>query len=452
MSEPKKKENELKPDASKMAAFSDKREDLLNALDMLYIYGNASGRNKFREKWPDVAAYIYGDTLIKYDNEGVEDIELRKKLEEEADSRRFFLKETIEDMVEKSVDSGVLQFDYVGKVVDVFGPILSTLLYSKTVIERVRPGFLDGAVSFDDAKAAKAYEDGLSVAEKQALAEKKAEESEKKSTEEILDDVTPIDTKPDHDDLDRTENVSLNDDSLDDIIPPLSEQDDMQSAENLSIKAAQDLFPENQMENGGRGSNPAPQIEKEAEAESPEADRTDKLKSLLNPAPPPVDSVAPVAPDIPADSPAPQAPPAGMTDIPLGRPPEEVNPSQVSPEEAPAVSPSPEIPVVQAQPAAEIPLDVPPAEIDLMGQGTSSLDSDALDEIKPIDVGATPPSDLQSELIGEEQLPPDEGSPPQEEPQAEGLQSQEQPEDTTEEPKAESKVDSVSFAGRETRK
>lgn len=121
------------------SAFSDKKDDLHVALDTLYIYGNASGRNKFREKWPDVADYIFGDVLIQFDQDGVGDFDLRKSLEEEADSRRFFLKETIGELEEKSVDSAILQDEYVGKVIDAFGPQISCFLYSDTVIARVRP-------------------------------------------------------------------------------------------------------------------------------------------------------------------------------------------------------------------------------------------------------------------------------------------------------------------------
>lgn len=128
-----------------MAAFSDQREGLADALDTLYIFGNASGRNKFREKWPDVATYIFGDVLIGYDDQGTEDLERRKALEEEAEERRVFLRTTIVDMVEKSVDSGVLQFDYVGKIVDAFGGKISKSLYSESVIERVRPGVLSSS-------------------------------------------------------------------------------------------------------------------------------------------------------------------------------------------------------------------------------------------------------------------------------------------------------------------
>jgi len=128
------------PTDNSMAAFSPEMNELEDALSLLYIRKNASGRNKFREKWPDVALYLFGETLIKYDYEGTQDWDHRSKLEEEAGQRRVLLKETIVEIIDKSVDSGVLQFDYVSTVINQFGIGLSKSLYAEDVIERVRPG------------------------------------------------------------------------------------------------------------------------------------------------------------------------------------------------------------------------------------------------------------------------------------------------------------------------
>lgn len=151
--EEKSKQDEYEqPKANAMAAFSDRFDELEEALSLLYIRNNASGRNKFREKWPNVARYIFGEQLIQYDNEGTQDIEHRRKLEEEAGQRRILLKATMVELVDKSVDSGQLQFDYVGSVIDEFGPDLSKFLYAEDVIERVRPGLLAKSQADKDAR------------------------------------------------------------------------------------------------------------------------------------------------------------------------------------------------------------------------------------------------------------------------------------------------------------
>lgn len=130
------------PQDNSMAAFSPTMKELEDALNLLYIKNNASGRNKFRDKWPFVAHYLFQDELIDYDNNGVKDREHRAELEEKADERRLLLKTTIQEVVEKSVDAGMLNFDYVGKVIDTFGSELSKFLYAENIIERVRPGLI----------------------------------------------------------------------------------------------------------------------------------------------------------------------------------------------------------------------------------------------------------------------------------------------------------------------
>ncbi len=139
---PNEKDNVETPTTDSMAAFSNQLDNLKDALDLLYISYNASGRNKFRDKLPSIAQYIFGDELIKYDNEGVADPDHRIKLENDADDRRIALKITISEIVEKSVDSGSLMFDYVGQVIDEYGAEVSQFLYADDIIERVRPNLL----------------------------------------------------------------------------------------------------------------------------------------------------------------------------------------------------------------------------------------------------------------------------------------------------------------------
>ena len=124
------------------AAFSDKLQDLTDSLNLLFIRNNASGRNKFRAKWPDVALHIFGEELIAFDDNGTGDHDRREKLEYEAGERRIAIKLTIAELHEKTVEKGILQVDYVEQVIDQYGPDISKLFYAEDIIERVRPGFL----------------------------------------------------------------------------------------------------------------------------------------------------------------------------------------------------------------------------------------------------------------------------------------------------------------------
>lgn len=152
------------PITDSMAAFSKQLQELTDSLNLLYIPNNASGRNKFRDKWPDVADFIFGEQLITYDNEGTQDREHRSELEIEAGERRFQLKQTILEFVEKSVDQGSLLFDYVGGVIDIYGAGVSKCLYAEDVIERVRPGILAILEAAKEAEAKKqAVENGEEV-------------------------------------------------------------------------------------------------------------------------------------------------------------------------------------------------------------------------------------------------------------------------------------------------
>ncbi len=159
MLEVKKQVTDGLPTTDAMAAFSNKTQDLMDALSILYIRYNASGRNIFREKWSDVAGHIFGEELTKYDIEGVNDFERRKELELEAGERRIALKTTIKEIVEKSVDKGMLQFDYVGQIIDEYGASISQYLYEGNIIERVRPGIMAKYKSELDAMESKEQED-----------------------------------------------------------------------------------------------------------------------------------------------------------------------------------------------------------------------------------------------------------------------------------------------------
>lgn len=132
----------IEPRANLKVVFSEHLEPLTHSLSILFIRNNASGRNKFREKWPKVAQYLFGSELITYDNEGTTDRAHRSKLEEEAGLRRIDLKRVIIEIQERSVKSGILDFDYVGSIIDKYGVDLGVFLYTENIINRVRPQML----------------------------------------------------------------------------------------------------------------------------------------------------------------------------------------------------------------------------------------------------------------------------------------------------------------------
>lgn len=178
-------EEENAPRSNSMAAFSPTMDELKDALSLLYIRANASGRNKFREKWPHVSLYLFGETLIQYDNDGTDKLDHRAELEEEADQRRILLKHTISELIDKSVDAGMINFEYVGKVIDTFGGELCRHLYAENVINRVRPGAITPNEQTDNAPP--------SVPLTQASAPKTTPEEKPLSEEEkaLLSNVQP---------------------------------------------------------------------------------------------------------------------------------------------------------------------------------------------------------------------------------------------------------------------
>jgi hypothetical protein len=166
------------PVSNSMAAFSRQLNQLADSLSLLYIKNNAGGRRIFRDKWPEVAEYLFGTDLAAYDTHGVkndEDRERRMQMEDEADLRRIDLKKTMNELIEKSVDSGSLQFEYVGSVVDKYGALLSQFLYEENIIERVRPGALEKAREEHETRKEQENEEQLVATEQTALIEEAAQ-------------------------------------------------------------------------------------------------------------------------------------------------------------------------------------------------------------------------------------------------------------------------------------
>ena len=295
--EAKKDDEELQPRNNSMAAFSDKLKDLEEALSLLYIPRNLSGRLKFKDKWPEVAQYLFGDELIDYDINGFKDLDRRAELEEEANDRRIRIKQTINEIVDKSVDAGSLMFDYVGGVIDEYGAQMSKYLYAEDVIERVRPGVL---------------------AASEASAQNKPEEKNNAA----LVGASSVDEKP-ADDLQDTQTVSSVSDELD---ANIDEADDMNETAVLPNK-----------EDG----------DEDVSLRAPDEKLSAEEKSLLSNAADIPDTVKPIETPSPTQqaplSEAPKAPPKPVSEDPADsvRPIDTTKP-QTPEEVAPFLSEDPE--------------------------------------------------------------------------------------------------------------
>ncbi len=115
---------------------SDDFEAFHDALETLYIKHNISGRLKFAVQWPAAAAYIFSETLMKFDREGTEDRLHREELEHEADERRLKLLDIAAEYKDKSVEDGMLQMAYVEPLVRHLGRGLALRYYSETIVSR----------------------------------------------------------------------------------------------------------------------------------------------------------------------------------------------------------------------------------------------------------------------------------------------------------------------------
>lgn len=135
-------QDQTQSNSSQASAFGEKLDDFRDALERLYIIKNHSGRIKYREKWAGPALYLFGEDLIRFDNDGIDDpsdLDLRKKLEDEADLRRIHLLTILGEFEELSVESSVLKQEYIGSILDKVGPHVAPYLYAPQVIRRVRP-------------------------------------------------------------------------------------------------------------------------------------------------------------------------------------------------------------------------------------------------------------------------------------------------------------------------
>lgn len=114
-------------------------KDFREALEVLFIADNISGRLKFAEAWPAAAPYVFGEELMNFDREGVQDRTRRAALELEAEERRLGLIETLEVLEEKSVVSGILQMEFVGNLIRLLGRECALYVYGGKVVDRFAP-------------------------------------------------------------------------------------------------------------------------------------------------------------------------------------------------------------------------------------------------------------------------------------------------------------------------
>lgn len=111
-------------------------DDFYEALDILYISGNLSGRLHFSEAWPAAAQFLFGDDLMGYDRDGTNNVDHRVALEEEAEERRLALLNEVENLEQNSVNSSVLQIEYVQKLVERLDRDMALLIYSPKIVDR----------------------------------------------------------------------------------------------------------------------------------------------------------------------------------------------------------------------------------------------------------------------------------------------------------------------------
>jgi hypothetical protein len=115
---------------------SDRFDDFREALEVLYVIANLSGRLQFVKRWPEAGPYILGEQLMEFDREGAKDRDLRAQLETEAEERRLALLEILDSLEENSAQKGSLQIEYVETLVKSLGRPLALCIYADRIVDR----------------------------------------------------------------------------------------------------------------------------------------------------------------------------------------------------------------------------------------------------------------------------------------------------------------------------
>ena len=392
--EAKKNDDELQPRNNSMAAFSDKLKDLEEALSLLYIPRNLSGRLKFKDKWPEVAEYLFGDELIGYDVNGFEDLDRRAKLEDEANDRRIKIKQTINEIVDKSVDAGSLMFDYVGGVIDEYGALMSKYLYAEDVIERVRPGLLASSEANAKAKAEKQEKTETKTESSAANGENGADDLQDTQTVSNVSDELDSNIQ-DADDMNETAVLPENDEE--EKSESLRAPDEKLSQEEKALLSNNDDVPD-----AVKPIETSAPVEQEQKSEAPKEqpkpiaeDPADSVKPIDTTPPPTPEEVAPFLSEDPEKVKA----QAGLTPVSEEK-------SDDIPEVTPIETPAPSVEkttaeseekqtdmqsATQAEPKVDVLGDQAPAEV--------KPDLPVTDSAQP----ETPPAEKPQETVQEDQ-------------------------------------------------
>lgn len=119
--------------------FSDSIEDLLDALECLYVIDNLSGRLQFRKNWPPIAPLIFPANLMHIDEFGSSDKPYRTKLEEEADTIRIGLIEKIKSIQEEHHISGALNAAKTKTFIEELGKDAAAHIFQQHIIQKLCP-------------------------------------------------------------------------------------------------------------------------------------------------------------------------------------------------------------------------------------------------------------------------------------------------------------------------
>jgi hypothetical protein len=187
-------------DNNDKALLSDRIKAFQDALEILYIKANTSGRLKFAAEWPDPARYIFTEELLHADREGLKDKKKREALEGAAEDRRVALLETIATLEAKSADRGVLQVEYVREIITRHGRATALLMYAGPIVDK----FVPETAQAPEAPILPPAQETPYVAPEPAIeteAEARKEESPpeeefKAPAPEPMDEVKPISVEP----------------------------------------------------------------------------------------------------------------------------------------------------------------------------------------------------------------------------------------------------------------
>ena len=333
---------------------SETYEEILDALDILYIKGNLSGRLRFHEAWPVMGGQILGEELLEFDQNGVTDFERRKVLEEEAEDRRLAMIEKISVIPENSVEKGTMQVDYIESTVKEFGRDLALEIYASKIVDRFIP-------------PAPVVEEEQEETDVEAVADVSAEGGEIAQEAAVADPV-PQAAKDDYEFS--TDGLSVPQDNLSSVSSFSASEQQAEATEEQ--RAERPEQPAAAMIEGADPIDPAPVV---SETEQPaisvnEEDPMDDVRpveaspSISPPAPvepPPPEPKVHAAPD--ATPPLPVDPFLDYEEDPLDAiQPISVGPSpSPAPELVPAAAPVSEAPVVSETPPLTNEADVPKA-------------------------------------------------------------------------------------------